>query len=442
MPSTRLFAVIALIALGGLAAVFGAGGSDTGQVDTMRGGLVSGQAGAALDVAAENQQTGTNGWRISPSRAAADGLAGYAGAVSATAGEQVPLYLRARGTVAARAFRLGWYDGVGARQVWAGSFTATGQSGAASTWSQTGTLDTTGWPEGSYLIRLDRAKASRYVSLTITSGASAAGRTVLLTSPLTWAASDTNGSGAQRRSLRPDRPLTTGAGGGGLVAAAGLIAQIESTGVGLVYLTDADLAAEPDLVDGAEAVLVAGQSRYWTKQMRNSVRAALQSGTDLAVFGAGAGAGLLTEDADGFTVTDPAVSAAVRLTGVTAACSSTRSTGLTVEDASWWGFAGTGVVDAQVLPRLVSGAADLAPEVVGARTVASAALGCGATQVTSYIDKDSGGQVFNAGTAGWGCTVSGACENARGRRIAADTQAQDVAAAVTRNVVKAFAEAS
>lgn len=443
VPSPRLLAVIALVALGGLAGLFSAGDSGTAQVSAVRGGLMSGTS--ALDVAAENQQDGTNGWNISPARAAAKGLTGYAGAVSATAGEAVPLYLKAKGAVRARAFRLGWYDGTGARQVWTGSFQATGQSGAPASWTATGTLDTTGWPEGTYLIRLDHAKASRYVPLTITSGTSAAGRTVVLTSPMTWAATAKNGSVATARTVRLDRPLATGAGGGGLVAAAGLIAQIERSGTDLVYLTDADLAADPDLLEGASAVLVAGQSRFWTTQMRGALRAALNSGTDLALFGSGtasAAAVLDPTDERSFTVAELAAKAVSGLTASTAACRTSGSTGLTVADASWWGYQGGQVEDGEVLPRLVSGESDQQAAGSGAQLLGSAALGCGDTQATSYLERDSGARVFAAGTEAWACTVTGVCENARGRRVKADPRSQEVAALVTRNVVEAFAAAS
>jgi len=454
VPSPRLLAVAALVALGGLAGGIGAGGDASEPASgaqqhssDVRGGRVGKPAApVAGAVAAENQRPGDRGWRIGPARGSAQGLAAYAGAVSVAPGASVPLYLKGNGTVRTRAFRLGWYGGAGARQVWEGTLEATPQSGAAPTWTSTGSIDTTGWPEGTYLIRLDLNKASRYVPLTVTSagsGAASAGRVVVLTSPMTWAATTRDGSAAKGRKVTLNHPSATGSGGGGLVADAGLIAQIERTGTDVVYLTDAGLAADPELISGAKAVLVDGDSRYWTAKMRGAVRSAVAGGTDLAFFGADS-AGVTTAldptDVRTFTVGSPAPTAAARLTGSVGTCTSSGRTGLTVSDPSWWGFAGGSVEPGEVLKGLVSGRLDRVAASSGVEVVGSAELGCGDTQATTSLKRPSGAQIFTAGTAAWACTVSGACTDSAGQRVKANARAQEVAALVTRNVVEAFAK--
>lgn len=446
VPSPRLLAVTALVALGGLAGVISAGGdgsdssADAGRpTSNVRGGLVSNPAEAPpVDIAAENERTGDQGWRIAPARGTAKGLAAYAGAVSVTPGSKVPLYLKGKGTVDARAFRLGWYGGTGARQVWDGTLQAQPQAGRPSGWQSTAELNTSGWPEGTYLVRLDLGKASRYVPLTVTSKSSS-GRVVVLTSPMTWAATTRTGSVADGKEVTLNRPLPTGSGAGALPAEAGVIAQIERTGTPVVYLTDADLAASPELVNGATAVLVAGESRYWTPKMRASVREAVAAGTNLALFGAGTAGATAVVEPDAFTTAKAGNPASSRLSGSVAACTTEDTTGLTVQDPTWWGFEG-GVLDqGEVLKGLVSGRADKVNASSGAELIGSAELDCGDTQATSYLRRPSGAEVFNVGTGAWACTVSGHCTDSEGRRVKADARAQDIAALVTRNVVTRFA---
>ncbi|GLY14345.1 hypothetical protein Kisp01_13610 [Kineosporia sp. NBRC 101677] len=449
MPSPRLLAVTALVALGGLAGLISAGGAGSEAApearkpaSDVRGGLVSNPGSEAGPIARENAQAGAEEWRIAPARAAAKGLAAYAGASSVAPGELVPVFLRGAGAAQVRAFRLGWYGGDGARQVWQGTLQAQAQSGPPAGWQSTGSLDTTNWPEGAYLVRLDLGKASRYLPLTVTSvpsQGSASDRVVVLTSPMTWAATNRNGSVGEGREVTLNRPLLTGAGAGALATEAGLIAQIERTGTDVVYLTDTDLTASPKLLEGATAVLVAGESRYWTPKLRGSVRAAVADGTDLAFFGAGsAGVTALPDQADARSFTVAAGSGA-KLTGSVATCEAVGSTGLTITDPSWWGFGGAQVSSGQVLKGLVSGRLDQVQASAPAQVVGSADLACGDVQATSYVERPSGATVFNAGTAAWGCTVTGFCLDGQGKRVKADAQAQEIAALVTRNVVTTFA---
>ncbi|MBT0767512.1 hypothetical protein KIH74_01165 [Kineosporia sp. J2-2] len=442
MPSPRLLAVTALVALGGLAGLISAGDEGPEPVTAasdVRGGLVSDSPSTGV-VAAESRQTGTRAWRFAAARGEAPGLAAYAGAVSAAPGDKVPLYLRGNGSVDVRAFRLGWYGGAGARQVQQASYLATAQTGAPATWQSTGSLDTTGWPEGVYLIRLDLGRASRYLSLTVTGAKSTGteGRVVVLTSPMTWAA----GESTQKHKVTLNRPLATGYGSGGLLAEAGLLAQVERTGTEVVYLTDADLAADPDLLTGATALLVDGDSRFWTAKMRTSVRSAVEAGTNVAYFGAGSATANVVPDATDprtFTAGGKPVALAARLTGSVATCAAQGRTGLTVSDASWWGFEGAEIEDGEVLKGLVSGDLDRAAAPADVQVVGSTTLACGDTQATSYLERPSGARVFTAGTQAWACTVTGSCTDAQGNALKVDKRAQTVAALVTRNVVEAFA---
>lgn len=258
---------------------------------------------------AENALPGSPDWRITragPARA----VEGFADRVSVRPGE--PFGLRVSTTSASytvRAYRMGWYGGARARLVW--------QSGplpgilqpparlhpetrmAEAAWRQTGQVDTSGWPEGSYLLRLDTedGQAQRFVPLTIRS-ASPAGRTVVVNSVATWQAYNRWGGAdlykgttgkKKSRSLHVtfDRPYSGGKGAGQfLVYEAPVIALAERLGLPLAYATGVDVARDPRLLCGAAAMVSLGHDEYWSPEQRGHVTRARDQGTNLAVLGA------------------------------------------------------------------------------------------------------------------------------------------------------------
>lgn len=56
----------------------------------------------------------------------------------------------------------------------------------------------------------------------------------------------------------------------------------------LDYVTDLDLHTDPQLLDGARAVISMGHDEYWSPRMRAAVTAARDAGTNLAFPGANA----------------------------------------------------------------------------------------------------------------------------------------------------------
>ena len=158
-------------------------------------------AGRAHDpgwVKVENARPGSRGWRIPTDRVAPEqDLGGYTDAVSVMAGEDVPLRLSsALGPVTVTAFRLGHYGGTGARLVWRSAPLRAGRepmptADALGTvrcgWPMATRLRTQGWPEGSYLLRLDAGGKARYVPLTVRS-TETRGRLVLVSAVASYQA--------------------------------------------------------------------------------------------------------------------------------------------------------------------------------------------------------------------------------------------------------------
>src|SRR3984957_10547140 len=73
---------------------------------------------ARVTTVSENSRPGTDGWVIHHV-GAADEIMGYAGSASVAQGERFPLYVSTTADqFQVNAYRLGWYQGHGAREVW------------------------------------------------------------------------------------------------------------------------------------------------------------------------------------------------------------------------------------------------------------------------------------------------------------------------------------
>jgi hypothetical protein len=501
VPSLRLISVAVLVGAGAVVAVSGvAGNSQPAGTALVRGSRIVASASAspgpttpaALDVKAENALAGTPGWRISRAAGQRAGLQAYAGAVSVRPGEQVPLLVSAEGVVQVKAFRIGWYGGIGARQVWQGSLRARPEPADPSLWQARGWAVTTGWPEGHYLLRLDLIGAgagskqvSRYLPLTIRS-ADSRGRIMVLTSPLSWQAENTAVAGARTASF--NRPYAAGYGSGSFLPDdEGLVESAERSGKRLAYATDYDVATDPSLVSKASAVLVGAGSRFWTTSLRSTIRAVGDAGTNLAFFGAGTGSRQvsLTDKGRTLKISPGAPSESVRLTGQRPSCldgisstgqatpttavttssspkasSSTagsadgnNAAGWTVSNADWWGYRGTGVQTGEILPGLIADGADRASttsagSVSPMQVLAFTNISCGPggsgpagdVQSAVYQVRPSKAGVFAAGTGRWVCVITATCVGPSGAKVAAAQSTRHFVVQVTANLISAFAK--
>jgi hypothetical protein len=257
----------------------------------------------------ENSRPGDPHWAIRH-LGAANAIMGYAGAASVVTGQPFPLFVS---TTAAgfrvRAFRLGWYRGDGARQVWqSGSLrghrqNAPGLTSSTNTvqtaWDAAVEVPTDDWPAGAYLLRLDAdSGAQRYVPVTVRSE-STAGRVVLKSCVSTWQAYNTWGGydlykgpgqsyGNRSLAVSLDRPYDLNGADMFLTYERNVVKLAESLGLPLAYATGMDIAADPHLLDGASALISPGHDEYWTPGERASVTAARDVGVNLAFLGANA----------------------------------------------------------------------------------------------------------------------------------------------------------
>ena len=151
----------------------------------------------------ENSLPGDPHWNIRHA-GGPDAIMGYAGQASVLPGEAITLYASTTArSFTVSAFRMGWYRGDLARLVWH-SGTVPGHrqrkpelikptNTVEARWGPSLSIATHGWPEGSYLLRLDsEAGPQRFVPVTVRS-ASAGGKIVIKNAVETWQAYNTWG---------------------------------------------------------------------------------------------------------------------------------------------------------------------------------------------------------------------------------------------------------
>ena len=439
----------------------------------------------------ENSLPGYRDWNIKHVGGPA-AIMGYTGQASVLPGEKITLYVSTTSrSFTVKAFRMGWYHGDLARLVWR-SKTVPGHKQSKPTlikptntvethWGPSLIVPTDGWPEGSYLLRLDSENGpQRFVPVTVRS-AKTAGKTVIKNAVETWQAYNTwggydlyHGPGGvadyNNRSLAVslDRPYDLNGAHLFLYNEQKLIALAERLGMPLAYVTGMDIDHDPHLLDGASSLISPGHDEYWSPPTRANVTAARNKGVNIAFLGAnccfrrtrlagtrlgpwrliicyktsylqdpeyGKKNALVTSDWREPPNPDPESS----LTG-TLYESNPTSADYVVASPSAWLFAGTGVQKGLRFRGLVGIEYDrVNPDSAVERPIeilSHSPLTC--RGVNSYSDSayythSSGAGVFNTGTLRWVASFGGPYHFGLDRHTARFTQK------VTRNVLHAFA---
>jgi len=262
-------------------------------------------------IAEENAKPGTPGWPVTGDAAAWDKVRGFADKVSAQRGDSVTLYVStAAKTFQIDAYRMGYYQGIGARLVWRSDALPGGVQPAAvvdpatgmreAPWSPSATVAIGhDWTPGVYMLELISPDGgASYVPLTVRDDSSHAA-VILQNSVTTWQAYNGWGganlytgpnfqSSTRSRVVSFDRPY----GGNGSGEYFGredlLVEQVEAMGLDVTYTTDVDTHAHPGLLANHKAFLSGAHDEYWTKEMRDGVEAARDSGVNLLFLGANA----------------------------------------------------------------------------------------------------------------------------------------------------------
>ncbi|MFC0038786.1 N,N-dimethylformamidase beta subunit family domain-containing protein [Actinomadura rayongensis] len=412
---------------------------------------------------AENDRPGTADWRVRRTGAEHE-IEGFADRVSVLPGENFRLFVSTTtARFSAQAFRMGWYGGKKAREVWHSEETAGVRQPTpkidprtrtvTAPWKPSLTVDTAHWPAGAYLIRLTAASgAQRYVPVTVRSK-DTEGRVVVLNATTTWQAYNawggyslykgpSGGDGDRASGVSFDRPYDANGAGKFLTYEQSAIALAERLGVPLAYATDNDLHARAGLLDKARGLLTLGHDEYWSTAMRDHATKARDHGVNIAFLGANAvnrhirfAGTRLGPDRLVICYKDAATDPVARtnpkestqdwrlpphprpesdLIGIQYVCFPAEGA-FTVLRPDFWMFRGTGVRAGTRFPGLVGPEADalnpLGPTPRPIEIVARSPMTCGNrpdVSHASYYTVPSGAGVVATGTMRWVCGLRGA----------------------------------
>jgi hypothetical protein len=257
----------------------------------------------------ENAKPGTQGWQLPDDRAMWDKVRGFASASSVNTGEPFSLFVStAAPTWAVRAFRMGYYGGVGAREVWrspdqrgvvqppAAIDRATGMREAP--WAPSLEVTTQDWPPGMYLLKLESADGgSTFVPLVVRDDDSRAAL-VIQSSVTTWQAYNDWGGANQytgpkggpdrSRVVSFDRPYNGNGSGEFFGREFEVVWFVEQQGLDVTYWTDIDLNDRPQRLLQHKALVSLGHDEYYTPIMAAALTAARDEGVNLVFLGANA----------------------------------------------------------------------------------------------------------------------------------------------------------
>lgn len=265
----------------------------------------------------ENEKQGTTDWQIT-SPQTATGIMGYANLVQAQIGQRVTLYVStAAPTFQIQAYRMGYYQGNGARLVWRSKAlrgyvqplcpVTPGINMVQCSWSATLSIAITAkWTQGEYLLKLVGSQGQEsYVPLTIWDPASRAAY-VIMDGVLTTQVFNPFGGYDLYRGATPcapklypcssrsrvvsfDRPYGYGNGAGTYLSLVYPLTRLaEEEGLDVTYWTDITLATGAAPLTDHRVLISTGHDEEWSLSMRNEVVGAAITGVNLVFFGASA----------------------------------------------------------------------------------------------------------------------------------------------------------
>jgi hypothetical protein len=264
-------------------------------------------------VATENALPGTTSWRLTATAYSTTAAAGFASHTSARCGDTVTFRVQSNEyRLAVSIYRMGYYNGTGARAVW---HSRSAVRGFAQPAMQMVKLDSTGreinmatgrnwirtfsvridgsFPPGDYLAKVTGAASQKgaYIPLIVRDDTGSHDKLVL-NSVATWQAYNSFGgvsaytSPVVSKRISYDRPLLRNQGTGDFLSLEyGLVYWAEKQGIDLNYAADTDLHSRPYLYDHSRTLVLMPHTEYWSTRMRTTVDTAVAGGKHLASFG-------------------------------------------------------------------------------------------------------------------------------------------------------------
>ena len=266
-------------------------------------------------VIAENKLPGTTAWRIT--KGASPDIAGFASKTYASVGTKVTLYVSTRApSFRVEAFRMGYYQGKGARLVWE-SATIPGRLKApcvvtpgvnmvsCDRWAPTLKVKITSvFVQGDYLFKLVGSGGQQsYIPLTVWDPTSNAAFLVK-NDVYTWQAWNPYGGYdfyaglgtcpsnvyplcSRARIVSFDRPYGYGEGAGDFLGSEyPFVRFVEEHGLDVTYVTDVTVEQHPGIIRYHRVLLSLGHDECWSLGERRAAVAAEGAGANMVFFGA------------------------------------------------------------------------------------------------------------------------------------------------------------
>ena len=436
-------------------------------------------------LAKENQLRGSLDWQWSNKKG---NLQGYIGDVSATCGTTVPLYISTSAVqVQALAFRMGYYNGVGARLVWA-SPVVLGRGHQAPLAKQPGSVIDAQWPAsirmpitgdfvpGAYLIKLvDNSGASWGMPFVVRDSLASAPIYMPLSVNTYQAYNFYGGKSAyvgfgndyaeRSRVVSFNRPYSRGDGSGQMLDLDyPLIRFMEQMGLDVAYSTDVDMSRTPKEVLGRKAIVFGAHAEYWSSAMFDAVEKARDAGTNIVNFGANTAYWQVRyspdyrwmeiyKDVKEDPIQGPTTSVRFRETGRPEGAvlgqqfdgGMRTNTDFTVVDATAWPFHGTGLKNGDVLERAVGIEWDRAYpqatyspkdlQVLANGTLWSTGRKQPSLATMTYYSVPSGAGVLSIGSIAWLCNLDQRCAF-NPADVKTSVQVRAITANILRNVAQ------
>ena len=272
----------------------------------------------ANPISDENALAGSSGWERS--NADAGEVEGYTSTVSVAAGETLGFNVSTKPAANFRIviYRLGWYNGAGARQMTCLPGCSTSLSGSTRSVpdpnSATGKIDAA-WPQTTSLAIPSNWTTGEYVvEYVLTSGS---GSGTASYSPFVVRSSAPQASASDMLVVVPFNTYNAYNNWGGTSAYVNttngsfklahatkvsfnrpsyrrewrywdlpLLHFLEREGEDVSYVSDTDVDTNPQILQQHRGVIVSGHSEYWSKNMRDGFEAARDAGTNIMFMGA------------------------------------------------------------------------------------------------------------------------------------------------------------
>lgn len=279
--------------------------------------ITDGPAGVVSSaVVAENHRRGTSAWQITNQGAGV--VEGFADRTYAKHGDEVGLYVSTdQPSFTVTAYRMGWYAGSGARQVWRSAPIAGKAQPACpvdhatnmvscANWARSLTMTVTAaFVPGDYLLKLTTSgNRQSYIQLTVWQPDSHAAYLVMNRSMVeqgwnTFGGYDFyEGQGAcildthgyppcnRARVVSFDRPYEGDGANDFLPSEYPMVQFMEQEGLDVSYCTDICVSEHPDLLLQHRALIGLDHDETWTNSEREAALKAAAAGVNMAFFGA------------------------------------------------------------------------------------------------------------------------------------------------------------